>query len=679
MKTKNLFSSMSKCITFLLIGVMSIFAVGCKNGGDDSSSSGDNTVVEKPSNEPYVDYNIDYSTVVGNLVKDDKSAYSIVYGENAGLAVQQAAKELQDYIMKATGVYIKTTTDVGMKYSTTSKVISLGQNKLLSESDLTLDYSLLKNDGYFIKTENESIFLTGKTDRGTLYSAYEFLEEFVGVKFLAYDYTYVPEKDVLELYKTDITDNPAFNERTFLANKTMTDGQFASRMRMVNEFVTIDERYGGGIGWFKDLKYISNHVHNTLSYVEPNLYYADHNDWFFVENGEVLDLHYSNLGITEDGHVDETLEISPVKVAIEKLKLFIQNSTPDIKYFMIGQMDEHASCKCAKCEEDIAKYERSGMNIRFVNAMDEAIEKWMKEEDIDREIYLCTFAYQYSQAAPVDESGKPLDPTVIPRDNVIVRIAPIQADNYYSMTDERQNDRTRNMFLQWSNVAKKTMIWSYHTIFSHYLGYYPTMHNWSENLKLYQQMGTQYVFMQSDHNEANDFKAIMETYVASKMLWNPNLNANEVRNEFIQYYYAGVSDLVIDYLDNFETNYAFMMSREDRHDNTNQSGKAFLDTKYYSVAFFDTQFGLIDEMLDRVEKGDLIGSEKEKFVKRVERLKLNPLYMVLYNYDYYYFNDEAGKKAMQTEFFTLCSKLGVVQYAENKTITSLKNLWGYTG
>ena len=148
MKTKNLFSSMSKCITFLLIGVMSIFAVGCKNGGDDSSSSGDNnTIVEKPSNEPYVDYNIDYSTVVGNLVKDDKSAYSIVYGENAGLAVQQAAKELQDYIMKATGVYIKTTTDVGMKYSATSKVISLGQNKLLSESDLTLDYSLLKNDG----------------------------------------------------------------------------------------------------------------------------------------------------------------------------------------------------------------------------------------------------------------------------------------------------------------------------------------------------------------------------------------------------------------------------------------------------------------------------------------------------------------------------------------------------
>ena len=603
----------------------------------------------------------------------------IVYGEDAGLAVQQAAKELQDYILSATGVYVKTSTDAGMKYSATSKIISLGQNKLLDQSDLTLDYSLLRNDGYFIKTENESIFLTGKTDRGTLYSAYEFLEEFVGVKFLAYDYTYVPKKDTLQLYKTDITDNPAFDNRTFLSNKTMTDGQFASRMRMVNEFVSIDERYGGGIGWFKDSKYISNHVHNTLSFVQPDLYYADHNDWFFVENGKVIDLHYSNLGITEDGHVDETLETSPVKVAIENMKVFIQNSTPDIKYFMIGQMDEHATCRCAACEEQVKKYERSGMNIRFVNAMSEAIEQWMKDEGITREIYLCTFAYQYSQAAPVDEKGQPLDATVIPRDNVIVRIAPIQADNYYSMTDERQNERTRNMFLQWSNVAKKTMIWSYHTVFSHYLGYYPTMHTWSENLNLYQDMGSQYVFMQSDHNEANDFKAMMETYVASKMLWNPNLNAVEVRNEFIEYYYSGVSDLVVDYLDNFETNYAFIMSREDRHDNTNQSGYLFLSTKYYSVAFFDTQFGLVESMLDRIDESDLIGSAKEKMVKRVERLKLFPLYMVLYNYDYYYFNDADGKKAMQSEFFTLCSKLGVVQYAENKTITSLKSLWGYEG
>lgn len=180
--------------------------------------------------------------------------------------------------------------------------------------------------------------------------------------------------------------------------------------------------------------------------------------------------------------------------------------------------------------------------------------------------------------------------TVIPRDNVIVRIAPIRADNYYPMIHEKQNETTRKMFLEWSKVAKRTMIWDYHTNYTFYFAYYPTLHVWEENLKLYKNMGCEYIFMQSNHSELNDWKATMETYIASKMLWNPKLNPFELRKEYISYYYRGIEDLVESYIKNFEDNYDKKMNGDDVPLNTLQCGRIILHPKYYGMEFIYARF-----------------------------------------------------------------------------------------
>ena len=384
--------------------------------------------------------------------------YKIVYSSNAGDAVIEGAKEIKQMIYDSTKVFINIVTDEGLTYNDSSYYISLGQNKILQKSNLVFNYTGLKHDAFIMKTAGNSLFIDGVSDRGTLYGAYDFCERFIGVRYLTYSQTYCPSLENITLYETDIVSNPAFEDRCFMNRKFYDDYKYMSRMRCIHEYRDIPDMYGGNIGWFSDNTFVKNYVHNTLDYVEPDLYLHSHPEWFFVSDGNVCDLHYSHVGLNEDGTINQSLNESPVKIAIERLKEFILNSDDLIKYYMIGQMDLNYTCQCQDCVAQEAKYGRSGMNIRFVNAIYDEVSKWAKQNGINKEWYLCSFAYQWSQSAPVKKvNGEyvALDSTVLPRDNVIVRIAPIQADNYYGMIDERQNERTREMLLGWKAILKE--------------------------------------------------------------------------------------------------------------------------------------------------------------------------------------------------------------------------------
>lgn len=672
--TKKVFFRFFIC----LLGAIVLFSSACKgNETSESIEQEEYQVVETEKS------GIDKNSVIGYLAKDEKTEYTIIYREDAGAAVKQGAKEIQDFVLATADTYIKVLSDASINYNESSKIISLGKTRALEKSSLTFDYTNMKSDGFYIKSENASVFIDGQTDRAILYGAYDFVEKVLGVKYLTPSYNYVPELDEIALYKMDVRENPWISDRAYSSRYSYTEMQYYSRMRMVSEFSNIPETYGGTIGWFNDASVLGNYVHNTLYYVQPELYAATNKDWFYIVDGEVIDLHYSNLGLNEDGTINESLDNSPVKVAIEKMKEFILISDPLDKYFMIGQMDVSHTCQCSACIEQETKYGRSGMNIRFVNAIAQAIEEWAKSNNITKEIYICTFAYQWSQRAPVKEDNGvlvALDPSVNPRDNVIVRIAPIQADLYYSLTDERQNEQTQELMTGWQVLlqGKKTMFWTYHTRFTFFMCYIPTMQHWQEDLLLYKEFGCEYLYMQGFHAEENDWKAECENYVAAKMMWNPNQDANALRDEFFTYYYRELADLVKEYNLNFEINAAKMVARGDAPNMTLQGKDEMLASKYYSTAFFEEQLGLIDEMYALVDTLDLSVSEHAEYTVMVDRLKLSAQFMLLYHYDDYYYNDAWGKNSMMKDFFDTCTKLQLRNWREfNGSLATLKTLFGY--
>ncbi|MBQ4052842.1 MAG: DUF4838 domain-containing protein, partial [Clostridia bacterium] len=440
--------------------------------------------------------NLDFENSCGDLVENAASKFVIVVPSSHSFlpAIQQAATYLQEYVEKATGIRLPILSeqdDISKK-----RCIFLGvQNKA------TLDYTLLAHDGFFIKTVGGNVIIDGVSGRGILYGAFDFLERVVGVRFLAYDDVFVPKSTTIILPAIDIVDNPDFNDRCFSHERTMWDYRFMAQMRMINEFIHVPENYGGNIGWFFDKAYVQNAVHNVLDYVPTEPYFQTHPEWFFQENDYAIDLDYSHVGLNEDGSIDETLEISPVKIAAERMFEIICNADPSIKYFMIGQMDYTYNCSCPACLEQEKKFGRSGMFIRFVNAVARAVREKLAKAGVHRKYFICTFAYQWTQSAPVKrENGKivPAHSSVIPDKDVLVRICSIKANQYYSLTDERQLPATKAMFEEWGVVleGRATMIWSYHSRFTYPFCFYPTMQHWVEDFNLYHKIGCQYLYME---------------------------------------------------------------------------------------------------------------------------------------------------------------------------------------
>lgn len=480
-------------------------------------------------------------------------------------------------------------------------------------------------------------------------------------------------------------ENPAFDIRCYLSNPLMNNVTFSSHCRMNNEFLYMDEKYGGDVGIFRDG---IDAVHNTLDYI-PTTYYNEHPEWFFVhENNRgvktIYDICFSRVGLTENGEIDDALEVSPVKIAVERLKSFILKSNST--YYMIGQEDHVETCSCSECKIQEQKYKRSGMLLRFVNAIAREINGWLPSQNIDREIKIVTFAYYYSQTAPLNNDGEIIRSNcgIEPEPNVYVRLAPITAYNYYSLQDEKQDAVVRTMFSEWSKITDRLFIWNYNTAYNGYFVYYPVMQHWNEDLQLFAQKDTAYVLMQSAYNEINTWQNIMETYIASKLLWNPKASITKLKEEFITHYYQGFDDLITEFMDNLDIKYALNFAGIGIPKNKIPLSAigdmdTLLDSELYSVSFWERELELLALADERIDNMNISQSEKSTLKNRVAVIRLTPQYMVAMNYSNYYPGDEFGRADFLKEFFTNCQKLGVVLYSESGSIDGLKKLLQYNG
>ncbi|MBP5467196.1 MAG: DUF4838 domain-containing protein, partial [Clostridia bacterium] len=550
------------------------------------------------------------------LISNKQTEYTVVYpfcGDRR-TAERNAAEYISQYAYKSTGVKIPVCADNDAIVKT-RKFISVGRTALQQQNGIRFNYGLLAHDGYFIKTAGDCVYIDGVSGRGIFYGALEFIERVMGVKFLAFDDIFVPKTDTIRFAETDITDNPDFEDRTFSHEKTMNDYKFMAEMRMIDEYVDFPEEYGGNLGWFWDKRYLISPVHNTLSFVEPDKYYEKHPEWFFSEKGYPIDLCYSHTGLKEDGSIDESLAESPVKIAAAKMTDIIINDDKNCKYYMIGQMDYPTACTCPDCIEQEQKYGRSGMLIRFVNAVAREVRKNLNERGIKKQYHICTFAYQWSQSAPAKrENGKivPMHDSVVPDDDVLIRICSIKANQYYSVISPKQIDITRNMFEEWAVLleGKTSMIWSYHSRFTYPFCFFPTMQHWKQDFEVYRRMGCKYIFMEPNHFEPNDWKTVMETYVAAKLLWDNGKNPYSLRDEFIKYYYGPISDLVKRFTENFDNLFTALMEKTPCPDMRLQGLDDILSAKWYSIEFWEEQFRLIDEMYAIIAKARLSDEEK---------------------------------------------------------------------
>lgn len=149
------------------------------------------------------------------LVEGGKSAYVIYREASAPPSVKLAAEELQRVIRASTGVELPIVAEPAQP------MIYVGANDSEQACPLTAG---LVDDGFTIVTRGGNLFIVGKdlkddqspqrgwTSYGTLYGVYEFLEQFVGARWLMPGEAgeEIPHHDRLIIPDVDFVDHPDF-------------------------------------------------------------------------------------------------------------------------------------------------------------------------------------------------------------------------------------------------------------------------------------------------------------------------------------------------------------------------------------------------------------------------------------------------------------------------------------
>jgi hypothetical protein len=580
-----------------------------------------------------------------------------------------------------------------VSYTADSKIISLGDTEALESLALNVDYEALNGDGFIMKTVGKSLFIDGANDRGTLYGAYDFVEKVLGVRFLDHDAEHIPTLNEVPMYEINAVERPAFRYRTCLTDATyhVADEDFYAKMRYSHEFMTTGEEWGGNsLSLYKEF----NQTHNNLTYVSPKKYYyeadgktviEENAHMFYVNqnrgdgNFRPLDICYSD-GITEDGEIDETMEVSAAKAFLETFKRIVLES-PETEYYMGGQEDITHCCSCARCTAQVEKYGVSSVNtIRFYNTMAKEIQKWADQtpELNGKKVKLVCFAYYWTKDAPVKEDGKggyvPVHESVRPAENLYIRIADITANLYYSLVDEEcvANGYGPEYLKKWSSITDRFWYWGYMTAHAIYYQYSPTLHKVQSTLYALEDIGVEYVLLQHNTTENCDWKAVMDNYVCNKLLWDPTLNPLELRNEFIRLYYGAVAkdvELLVDYCNEWVHDIIV-------NENSSYLGGYAHTTQHNKIETLEYILSELDRM--EVMLADTYeGEELSEMRSRLREIRLMPLYLLMTNRNVYYSGNPTRYNDVAKEFFNLCTELDVTQYGEHRLVSELGVLYPY--
>ena len=622
----------------LLLACSLIFGVSCSSG----------TTTETPS---------DPLTVVEN----GESDYVIVVSEDADECEQFSAEELQSFISQSTGAVLPIVKDTSLRFNTRAKHISVGETKLLSEAEIAINSDELTLDGFKITARGNTVFICGPRSRATMYGVYEFLERFIGIRFLTDEVTHVPQTESLYITETNITEIPDIPLRSYWTPQLMSDPLYAARMRMVAMYGEEKPEYGYGVN-----KDFIGGGHN-LEYLVPYSEYGSSHSEFFWRYSAGWDICLS-VGLTETGELIDPNSLSPVTIVVEALKQQIQDN-PETRYFAVCQMDSPTGCPCPTCtERSVAELGgRSGILIRFVNAVNRLLQPWVEENYPGREVNIVTFAYEYTKYAPLKDDGTP---AVYPDDEITIYIAPSDANYAYSFRDDRQNSVHLTMIEGWRKVSNNFFFWDYNLNYTEYLFYFPGLSTFKDNYSLYKEMGVKYVFTQAGAttSDPRGWNTEIKCYIASKLMWDTSLDIEDLIDEFNTLYYGEYADVVDEVITLFEENFAVRGSDPNTRLYIMINGTGTNDALLYPVNMLERACTLLE---NAIEEADDIHKE------RLIRMLVTPQRMLLRNYNNYYLGNAAGEEELAKKFIANCELLGMEYLGdEAPSISEMKEQYG---
>ncbi len=450
--------------------------------------------------------------------------YNIVVGENSSAADNNAALKLQHYLSEISGITLPIITDFQTE---TDKEIIVGKTNREGKS-YTIDRTALGDDGIVIKTIGNKLILSGAEKRGSIYSVYNFLEEYFNCRWFTYDLTIIPKSDKLEIPKyIDYIYTPTITYRSTDWISPARSNEYKAANGL-NDCVYgyMSEEYGSGIS------YAGGFAHTFASLVDCNL---------FTTDPEIFALG----AVSGERTVDQLCLTNPktLELTIKGVRNWLQEN-PNATIISVTQNDNQNYCVCENCKSlDEQEGSHAGTMIHFVNAIADDI------KDDYPNVFVDTFAYLYTRKPPK---------TVTPRDNVIVRLCSIEctfsSPLNYGYTKE--NDAFVQDIKDWSKICKNLHIWDYTTNYAHYLAPFGNFDVLQSNLQFFAENNVIGVYEEGNYQASvsdGEF-AELRCYILAKLMWNPYCDVNELIYDFCKAYYGDGYQGIIDFINYIDKN-----------------------------------------------------------------------------------------------------------------------------
>ncbi len=612
--------------------------------------------------------------------KDEKKVY-IVLPQNASPCLEYAAEELTYLMKECLNLTLKTITD---DKDFDGAFFSLGATYQAEKIGFDPDTDVLNGDGFYIKTQDNGVYIKGETDRGVLFGVYEIGERYLGVRFISSDTTVLPKRDTLIIEHGEICEIPAFRLRGYMeydlyedhgSMPNQADKVFAIRKRARHSFLFPSEKFGGDSKiWGR------GDTHNFHCFVDEKKYNNPddpenyHPEFYCRANDEAYkDFEFTYAGnqdtticltngITDDGEIDESMPISVAKIVIEEMKKDIVAHT-DIDYFAFEQEDGNLYCQCERCRKTAEKYKRSGLQLRFINAIARRLQEWSNKELNGKKIRLVTYAYGYTLDAPVIRTAQgiqPIDQTVVPSENIVFRLAAM-CDAFYDYFHEKQRERTKTALEEWSSIGGKFFVWTYDAFFDRYLLYMPSVHTIAANVKGFKKFGCEYLMVLGAYNSKGLWQDKMRAYLYQRAMWDTDADINALTNEFLTHYFG---EYAVPYMS------AFMQEYYGFYAELSKKKSVCLTYGMRNKEDYDTDVLL--KTLNIVREAKKVNQEKVEneelrklYDKHLSQAEVNSLFPLVENY-FYHFPEKTQKDYIEyaKEFLRLCRYGDISRYGE---------------
>jgi hypothetical protein len=453
--------------------------------------------------------------------------WDIVANPEAMPAERYAAEEFQRLFAQAMGIQLP------IRYYAPERAhhVYIGPSAALTESGVSVDLAAMGEEAFQIIVGRDRIAILGGRPRGTLYGVYQFLEDALGVRFLTYDHTHVPDPSTAQIPCGESRYDPPFSFRWSFYGENTEHPEFATRLRV--NTVTSEAHLGGKTG-----QSLINHSFHWLVPFEE--YGEAHPEYYALVDGvRDTDTHLGGpqLCVTNP----DVIQIATGSV------LHHLDEHPDARNVSVSQADTARYCRCEVCEA-INQREGSpmGAQLAFVNAVAERI------ENAHPEVKIGTLAYWYTRQPPA---------TIRPRHNVQIQLCSIECCTLHPIDDPNcpRNQAFCRDMAAWRAICDDIWVWNYNTNFHHYDLPFPNLRSIGPNVRFFRRSNVKGLFMQASGNGLSSELSDLRNYLIARLIWNPELDDRAVLEEFARLHYQSAAGPILQCIDMF-------------HDHVEQSG-----------------------------------------------------------------------------------------------------------